>query len=292
MNISIQDALKNCIQKEVDKFNRITEEYDIENFMISTMFFGTVLGTAGGYAMNEAGGLANLPEYLYAQGEVAVDYAQTAASMATDFWNKNSNAIMGVGGSIAGVGAIVFLKGVAEAGSEISKRVAHAFNWNGHGQKYLDAITRSYDKILANHKGYGSALEEESKWVRDFSLRTVVEVGSENMAKAYLHGVKRCFAMALMEKQDVSVKLDFPTKEMRAHILDGMTEYFRAVDKQSPGLINRMKYVLSGDVFMIKDRDHDAQAVTAINPIISKKLDDVLKHGQKKRDSSSPQPSF
>jgi hypothetical protein len=292
MPSNIQVALQNCATRELEKLKKYDWNENSESnfgFLVS----GCLMGIAAVSIVADAGGVANLPDYL----ALKVEHVQPVIGQ---FIDQYSNVIMGAGGSIVGAGAIMFLRALRDEHHELRARAEHAFNEVGHGMDYIRNVEEGYDCILDNHEAVKSQLKAESQWISKIlgaptpAQATILEpTGAINgplenllaLKSAYLHGVKKYLVEGVLKRTVPPGKLSLPTQLMEVSILDGMLDYYVAADKQVPGILSKVHFVLTGDPEALKNYDRPAElASNAINAILELKGKQVVHSENSKRE--------
>lgn len=292
MPSNIQAALQNCAARELAKLKKYDwNENSESNF--GYLVGGCIVGIAAITVVADAGGLTQLPDYLALK-------AEHAKPVIDQFIDQYSNAIMGAGGSIVGAGAIMFLKSLRDEQHELRARAEHAFNEAGHGMHYIRNVEEGYDCILANHEAVHSELKAESQWISrllgsptpaqaEILAPTGATSGSLEillaLKSAYLHGVKKYLVEGVLKRTVPPGKLPMPTQLMEQSILDGMLDYYIAADKQVPGILNKVHFVLTGNPAALKNHDRAEElASNAFNAIIELKGKQVVYSENSKRE--------
>jgi hypothetical protein len=292
MQTSIQKALQNCALKELEKLKKYDWNQNSEtNF--GYLVGGCIMGIAAVTLVADAGGISQIPDYI----SLKLEHAQPVMGQ---FVQQHFAAIMGAGGSIVGAGAIKFFMGLRDEHRELKKRAEHAFNILGHGLTQLKIVEMTYDRILANHDVLQSEIKAESQWISkilasptDAQAKIIAPTGANSgsidtliaLKSAYLHGVKKHLVETVMDNTVQSGRLKMPTQKMEMSILDGMLDYYVAADKQVPGLLNKLQFVLSGNPEALKSFERPTElANNAINAIVELKGKQVVHSANAKRE--------
>jgi hypothetical protein len=291
MQTSIQKALQNCAIKELEKLKKYDWNENSEtNF--GYLVGGCIMGIAAVSLIADAGGVSNLPDYI----GLKIEHAQPVIGQ---FVQQHFSAIMGAGGSIVGAGAIKFFLGLRDEHRELKKRAEHAFNVLGHGLTQLKIVEMTYDRILANHDALQSEIKAEYQWISkilgsptDAQAKIIEPTGANAgsletmlaLKSAYLHGVKKHLVETVLDNTVQPGRLKMPTQKMEMSILDGMLDYYVAADKQVPGLLNKLHFVLSGNPEALKSFERPTElANNAINAILELKGKTVVHSENTKR---------
>jgi hypothetical protein len=292
MSSNIQKALQNCAARELEKIKKYDWNENSEtNFGL--LVSGCVIGIAAVSLIADAGGVSHLPDYLAIK-------AAHAKPVIDRFIDEYSNLAMGIGGSIVATGAMVFLKGLRDEHHELRARAEHAFDEIGHGMEYIKFVESGYDCVLANYDAVRSELKAESLWLfrllsspTEAQAKILEPTGATNdsletiaaLKSAYLHGVKKYLVEGVIKKTVIPGKLSMPSMEMEKAIMDGMLDYYIAADKQVPGILNKVHYVLTGNPEALKNHDRPGElASNAINAILELKGKQVVHSENSKRE--------
>lgn len=260
---TIQSALRNVLSREGERLRG----YDFSSEKLDDAMYIVIPGIVAGVCLTamtiHAGGIAELPNY-------AANHLTTWKDQLVQFARNNETSLVGAGSVIAGAGALMFLKGLQEEHQELKDRWKLAFNPNGHGQQYIDAVSQATDKLLSAHKNITREVAREQQWAREniaggkrtntmileaFGIKVDDEKRLTNLQNAYAFGVKTAFADALTNNRDIAGGFNRPNQFVEQSLIDGMTEYLRATTVNEPGLADKLKYVFYGADELLKERD-------------------------------------
>lgn len=260
---TIQSALRNVLSREGERlrgYDFSTEKLDDAMYLVIPAIVAGVCLTA---ITIHAGGISELPTY-------AANHAAGWKDQLLQF-AREKETLLTVGGSlIAGAGALVFLKGLQVENQELRDRWKLAFNPNGHGQQYIDAIGQATDKLLSAHKNITREVAREQQWAQEniaggkrtntmileaFGIKVDDDKRLTDLQNAYAFGVKTAFADALTNNRDIAGGFNQPNQFVEQSLIDGMTEYLRATTVNEPGLADKLKYVFYGADELLKERD-------------------------------------
>lgn len=282
---NIQTALKNCAAKEFEKLKNYDWNANSED-NVTFLIGGAILGVAAVTLIANAGGITNIPAYT----ELKTAHAQAAMGA---FISNHAHAIMGIGGSLVGAGAIMFLKGLREENKVLKERVALAFNKAGHGIEYIKNVEAAYDAVLANNDVLKSEINAEYKWISNVlasptkaQAQILAPTGAfhretaviDTLKAAYMHGVKKTFVEGIQSNSIPYGRLSSPTMTMEKTIISGMLDYYVAADKKAPGVIDKLHFVLVGDPDALKSQERASVLTSnAINAILELKGKTVVR---------------
>lgn len=273
---TIQTALKNCVQREVEKLKKYDWGSNSDD-NVTYLIGGCVLGVAAVTLIASAGGIAHVPAY--------VDLKTAPAQMVmSQFVSDHAHAIMGVGGSIVGAGALMFLKGLKEENKVLQDRVALAFNKLGHGVAHIREVESAYDAIIDNNAAIVREINAERKWISDIldkptqaQAAILAPTGAhgrdtaviDTLKAAYIHGVKKSFVEGIQNHSVTYGRLGNPSMTMEKSIISGMLDYYVAADKKVPSVVDKLHFVLVGDPDVLKSPERANQLTSnAINAIL------------------------
>lgn len=298
MTSTIQGALKNVVSKEVESLKK----YDWLNpegiddgiyYLVS----GALIGLAATSVVIDAGGVSQLPSFVEAKSEIAQAFGMEIVA-------NYGDVMMGIGSSMASIGAMIFLKGLKEDNELIRSRADHAFNKLGHGINYIEAIESTYDNLISNKaalKEVSKEIDAEMEWISTVvrnpnrsQADALASVGLYHREKAsleifknaYIHGVKKYFAENALNDKVIKNHLGNPTHYQEIAILKGMTDYYAAASIKEPGIFRKLGYVLGGDPSILKSQEKaGGMATEALNLVLKLKGKPINRNRERIYDS-------
>lgn len=285
MTTSIQTALKNCVSREIEKLKKYDWNANSED-NVTYLIGGAILGVAAVTLISSAGGVTHIPSYL----DIKTAPAQAAMH---EFIGNHAHAIMGLGGSVVGAGAIMFLKGLRDENKVLQERVTIAFNKLGHGIDYIKEVEAGYDAIIENDvltqtsTMIKAEIQAERAWISGIlanpsreQAQILAPTGAyqretaviDTLRAAYMHGVKKSFVESIQDNSVTHGSLVNPSMKLEKSIISGMLDYYVAADKKVPNVVNKLHFVLVGDPDVLKSPERAAELTSnAINSILELK---------------------